>query len=269
MAISDILVAIIFSYHNICPLLGLPYLWDLLDNEVFANILCKAYFFFSHTSMFVTLTTLLIISVERFRSTKLTVHRVRPYTLRKRLALVSCSWLLPMGLSAYKATYFKIVKRGNTNVCYVNVSMTTLFLCSFSKVFALLVMCLVVIAELPRGPKARASGAPYLRKNGNPSSWFFMAWLRHSIFHTYIRPSVYHSPQGTRLIWKRTLHREYINKQRSWTHNKHFYGSRSNLPEFRCFFLANNGIFLLILFVSDRQIKENFLSIVLIFLYII
>ncbi|XP_031572073.1 neuropeptide Y receptor type 1-like [Actinia tenebrosa] len=148
MAVSDILVAIMYSYHNIRSLLRLPYFWELWDNDVFGNILCKAYYFFYSASKYVTLTSLLIISVERFRSTKVTVRRVRPYTLKKRLALVSCSWLLPMGLKAYVPWYFKIHQDSNTRGCYPNFLRAFFVLFSFDQLFVLLTMCLVVIFNI-------------------------------------------------------------------------------------------------------------------------
>ncbi|XP_031561505.1 P2Y purinoceptor 8-like [Actinia tenebrosa] len=143
MAVSDILIAVVFSYDLLTFLLRLPHLCDLWDNDVLAITICTAaYYSFSNASMYVTLTSLLIISVERFRSTKVTVHRVRPYTMKKRLALVSCSWLLPMGLSAHFAWYSQTEQPSTTE------SITFFVLFCFGQLFVLLMMCLVVIFNI-------------------------------------------------------------------------------------------------------------------------
>jgi len=89
-------------------------LWDQVSTKydtiypvgVWGAILCKITAFFFIISLNVTLLTLLVISIERFRATRQTLQRSRQYTLRKRVAVISICWLIPTVVYAYPSYRF-------------------------------------------------------------------------------------------------------------------------------------------------------------------
>ena len=111
MALSDIFVVLMFSSRQIQSTSSHGIFYNIYD-QITVDILCKVGQFCIHSVRLVTLVNLLIISVERFRATRLTVHRALPHSRKTHTALVLGSWLLPMALSAYnlyfwKSLYFK------------------------------------------------------------------------------------------------------------------------------------------------------------------
>ena len=71
-------------------------------------------YFLSHVSYTVSLVTLLIISIERFRATRRTLQRSRAYTLRQRVAVIVISWLIPMTLQSYNLHYVVVNPKGGS-----------------------------------------------------------------------------------------------------------------------------------------------------------
>ncbi|KXJ22908.1 Bombesin receptor subtype-3 [Exaiptasia diaphana] len=59
-------------------------------------IICKTLTFFQQVSYRVSLITLFVISIERFRATRQTLQRSRPYTLKQYVMIIGVSWLIPV-----------------------------------------------------------------------------------------------------------------------------------------------------------------------------
>ena len=161
MAVSDVLVVLVFSINILMDLFGYN-LWDHIHGTV-ANILCKMDPFLMFTSMLVTLVTLLIISIERFRVTRLTVHRIRPYTLTQRVAVISCSWLIPMGLCAYVLYNLEHCETGNRQYCvytdFTNscIGYTFFYFCYFVLFCAILFLSILTSVRLRKSQAIQAN----------------------------------------------------------------------------------------------------------------
>jgi len=106
MCVADIVVVFISG------LPGLTVYWDY-DFWIFSNkwndITCKCLSFLRLAVAFISLNTLLIISIERCRATRLTVQRPQPYTFLKRLIGLILSWVVAFGVASYAFLLFKVV----------------------------------------------------------------------------------------------------------------------------------------------------------------
>lgn len=115
IAIADALVIIVDLYYILPDLLEYS-IYNGLPRGIFADGLCKVSEFLRHTSVLSTISSLLIISVERFRATKLLVHKT-PSSWKKRAAALAFLWIFPMALSAYNLILLRIVKVDNIYQC--------------------------------------------------------------------------------------------------------------------------------------------------------
>ncbi|XP_020903310.1 neuropeptide Y receptor type 1 [Exaiptasia diaphana] len=68
-----------------------------------SEVFCRCLSFLWHTTVRVSLITLLVISIERFRATKNTLLRARNYTLKQRMTVLGFCWLVPMLFAAFTA----------------------------------------------------------------------------------------------------------------------------------------------------------------------
>jgi len=97
MGVSDALFLVSALWNRI----SLKYhIESLYPAGVWGDIICKITGFIPEISYKVSLVTLLVISIERFRATRRTLQRSRQYTLRKRVAVLSIFWLIPMAIDA-------------------------------------------------------------------------------------------------------------------------------------------------------------------------
>ena len=157
MAVSDVLVVLVLSINILMDLFG----YNLLEHihGTVANILCKLNAFLMFTSVLVTLVTLLIISIERFRVTRSTVHRIRPYRLTQRVAVISCSWLIPIGLCADVLYNLNIVKRENSQYCRPTDSARHLNFLSFFYICYFVLVCAILLLSILTSVRLRQSQA--------------------------------------------------------------------------------------------------------------
>ena len=70
-------------------------------NFIFGIVICAVARFLLDVSYKVSLISLLVISIERFRATRRTLTRSRPYTFRRRIMAICVSWLIPLPFAAY------------------------------------------------------------------------------------------------------------------------------------------------------------------------
>ncbi|XP_020900286.1 lutropin-choriogonadotropic hormone receptor-like [Exaiptasia diaphana] len=103
MAAADVL--------NVVSLFGLKAL-PIIDRFIWAYIemisgdkVCKVLSFFVNYSMLVSFITLVIITIERFRASRQTLHVSRPYTIKQRLAVVAGSWVISGALASYDTPF--------------------------------------------------------------------------------------------------------------------------------------------------------------------
>ena len=92
MAVSDILVSILglFYFFQNVHVPDTDKFWKDVEG-IWGDILCKTFPFLYDTSISVSLVTLLIISIERFKITRQTVQTARPYTMKQRVAILTSS----------------------------------------------------------------------------------------------------------------------------------------------------------------------------------
>jgi len=110
------------------------------------DTICKILFFVYEISYKVALVTLLVISIERFRATRQTLQRSRPYTIKQRVAVLGICWLIPMVLAAswcYAAEY-----DDGSNECEVPLSATGKELISFTTSFFTMTLAIFIIFAL-------------------------------------------------------------------------------------------------------------------------
>ncbi|KXJ17567.1 Allatostatin-A receptor [Exaiptasia diaphana] len=104
MAVSDALFLLVMLLYRV-PWLS-DYKWSMYPSGTQGVIFCKPIMFLIHISYRVSLVTLLVISIQRFRATAKTLKRTRTYTLKQRMAIIAVTWLMSMTspiLYSYKA----------------------------------------------------------------------------------------------------------------------------------------------------------------------
>lgn len=110
MAVSDLLVICMGTVYMyvifVDPFASFD---DRNDNRklIAEVIICKLVPFFHLNARLVSLMSLLIISIERYKAIRITVPRIRSRSniLKHRVIAVCCSWLIPMAVTAYEPTY--------------------------------------------------------------------------------------------------------------------------------------------------------------------
>ncbi|XP_020906338.1 mu-type opioid receptor-like [Exaiptasia diaphana] len=95
MAVSDILIAVLYTTET--SIIFIP----SKTPEVLAIIVCKSVDFVKNTAELLTLTTLLIISIERYRATKVVIGK----KTSSKLKLVCIAWLVSMALSGFNLVF--------------------------------------------------------------------------------------------------------------------------------------------------------------------
>ncbi|XP_020915457.1 somatostatin receptor type 5-like [Exaiptasia diaphana] len=105
MAVSDLIFLLSFL------ILEIPWLsdnkWSDCPNGMLGIVLCDILQFLIRVSFRVSLITLLVVSIRRFRATRHTIQISLPYTLRNTMKEVAICWLIPIPVTAYR-TYGSI-----------------------------------------------------------------------------------------------------------------------------------------------------------------
>ena len=96
MAVGDVLFLFAGLLFNISYLTGFKNC-----NVIFGIVICAVARFLLDVSYKVSLISLLVISIERFRATRRTLTRSRPYTFRRRIMAICVSSLIPLPFAAY------------------------------------------------------------------------------------------------------------------------------------------------------------------------
>jgi hypothetical protein len=143
MAISDVLVVFVDSTEILLRLFTYN-IWDH-DGGIAAQIYCKMINFSLCAFPLATLESLAVISIERFRATRLTALRTRPYTLTQRIAVLSASWLISIVLSAFYLYHSEYIDQLGCTLRLSNsliLSFTIMYICVF------IWFCLVVLLSI-------------------------------------------------------------------------------------------------------------------------
>lgn len=109
MAVSDSLLILMQPFFYIQRLSD--FTLTLFPEGVAGVFLCKVTAFLYNVSYSQSLLSLMIISVERYRATGITLKRSRPYTMKQRMITVGCSWFIPMALFANTLYHATIVEQ--------------------------------------------------------------------------------------------------------------------------------------------------------------
>lgn len=119
MAVSDVLLICNEALNLLVEFINVS-----LDETSFTVVeffVCKLMPFVRVVTRAVSLISLLIITIERFKATKgLTIPRTRsPLTIRRhRIAAICASWIVPMLLTAYELTYGIMLSFGECDLSH-------------------------------------------------------------------------------------------------------------------------------------------------------
>ena len=146
MAVSDMLVSImgLFFYFQ---RVHYSQMWKDVEG-IWGDILCKTFPFLYDTSISVSLVTLLIISIERFKITRQTVQIVRPYTMKQRVAILTSSWLVVMFFQAHNLILLKVMKNSETGSYYCGISNVEILMAMFTVIIILVILLYCLIFSL-------------------------------------------------------------------------------------------------------------------------
>jgi len=140
MAVSDILVILTMPLQSASSQLNLA----RLITGMLGEILCKTTVFVFHLSVKESLLTLLIISIERFRATRLFARRLQPYTLRQRVAVLVSCWSIAMFISAFHI-YFSITSSSPSggNFCGDPFLLEAVIFMNIYFIFVIILFCII------------------------------------------------------------------------------------------------------------------------------
>lgn len=112
---------------------------------VWGDMLCIIRPFLAETTYKVSLITLLVITIERLKATRQTLQRLQPHTLKRRVAVIAMSWLIPMAISSYFSfpVYFDEIFKG----CRTTVTWKSLKI-YLSIVFFVMTLVVILILTL-------------------------------------------------------------------------------------------------------------------------
>jgi len=111
MAVSDATVIVNCLLQGTTTLLH----YKLWNNDFAGSFACKAIPFMYSVVLLTSLSTLTIISIERFRITRRrTVQISHPLSAKHRVCVVACSWLMSSALSLYIPILYHIDKQYNS-----------------------------------------------------------------------------------------------------------------------------------------------------------
>ena len=132
MSVSDTLVVLMICIDNIRNVL--KGWW----NRKFVTAISVL----RETSILITLVTLLIISVERFRITRRKrVQRSQPYTLKQRVAVTVCTWLAAMTLSSPRVL-------SSSHIIFKISSQTHFAVFAIQRILLMTCYCVIVVLSI-------------------------------------------------------------------------------------------------------------------------
>jgi len=147
MAVSDTLVILLITFYHVPHTSNLTF--SLYPFGIVGDILCKASMFLLHVSYTESLVTLLIISIERFRATRTTVRISRPYTLKQRVAVLFCSWLIPMTLFANVLYFSRLIEDRGVTLCYIIINrVVSAWLFFIQQTLVVISFCVTVLLSI-------------------------------------------------------------------------------------------------------------------------
>ncbi|KXJ23245.1 Prokineticin receptor 2 [Exaiptasia diaphana] len=141
MAIADFLSLLKVVFTEFHWLSG-KHMLLIYPDGILGDILCKVEQFLTNVTLRVSLITLLIISIERFRATRQTLEISRPYTSKERIKVVSITWAIPMIMDSYLLYCKKTDEDGSCGVAdkdqnlYYSIRLVT-------KILAIIVVCVI------------------------------------------------------------------------------------------------------------------------------
>jgi len=141
MAVFDAIFSAMLSWRTI----EIKYNIERLYSNVLGHIMCKIRVYLVEMCV-VSLVTLLVISIERFRATRRTLQRPRPYTVKQRVAVLGICWLIPMipgGYSCYELKFDEETKKCTFSSRWVE---TLYFIISFSTMISVIFIILTFSA---------------------------------------------------------------------------------------------------------------------------
>lgn len=142
MTVSDALFLLSrFSYYAIWQF---NYKWKVVSSGFFGDILCKSTKLFHHCTPNVSLITLLVINIERFRALG-KLQRCRPYTVRKRVAVIGICWLLPMPSAVFYSYLIKMSSSWHCGFSSGDVDNTFGFFVDFDNALPFVLCCVIFV----------------------------------------------------------------------------------------------------------------------------
>jgi len=125
---------------------------SLYPGGVLGDVLCKIQYYVLYTSYKVSLLILLVISFERFKATRETLQRPRPYN---RVAVVSACWIVPMVSSGdvlYNAILDDVLKSCSFILSWekVKIYVAILYLANAIAIVIIITLSIITIRRLSR-----------------------------------------------------------------------------------------------------------------------
>ncbi|KXJ23247.1 Allatostatin-A receptor [Exaiptasia diaphana] len=156
MAVSDTLYILLNLIMDI-PWLSEGKLLIKYPDGILGDISCKTKRFLLQVSYRVSLVTLLIISIERFRATRRTLQRSHAYTFRQQIAVIGICWLIPMALEAH--WWHNSILNSETGRCVLlwsKLRMCFTIISSFVNLISIIVIFVLSISTIRRLSRPRA-----------------------------------------------------------------------------------------------------------------
>jgi len=163
MAVSDALFLEISLLHEISRRYHIE---QFYPNGVGGDIICKVIPFVKETSYKVSLVTLLVISIERFRATRRTLQwRPQLYTVKQRVAVLSICWLIPMTQAVYWLYDFEFdeeekqcisSRSKKTNKEKIIINFIISFCIMISVIFIILTLSAITVTRLSKSQLTQA-----------------------------------------------------------------------------------------------------------------
>ncbi|XP_020903260.1 melanocortin receptor 5-like [Exaiptasia diaphana] len=168
VAVADIL----FDLANLFFEVTAFFRYDLYNrvNVALAETFCKTSVYIYRVFLSESLLTLLIISIERYRVTSQTVRISRPFSRKRGLVIIACSWIIALVTNLYLPIFRNVVKRNSAYVCITKLERTpaiVFYLISMnSKLFfclAMVVVCILTLRKLSKVSAIESSISYYQR----------------------------------------------------------------------------------------------------------
>ena len=116
MAVSDLFTPLTIMPVHIVHIISGSTAFMVDTPLVLGNILCKLWYFLPDVSLMVSIQSLLLISVDRFRAVVFPLQ-IKLISSKVRFICISCTWIIAIAVHAPYFYTFKLISDGNSYHC--------------------------------------------------------------------------------------------------------------------------------------------------------